>query len=253
MSATSVFEYLFPSRHRRSLLHLLVGQDRLTVRQLALKSGVAYSNAHREIGRLRRANLVRAVRDGTALRCSWNRKNRQAGTLESLIDPVSDEPDEGAVFSNLKRWHAPLSRPARSRRELPLEETLARALPLARRHPEVARAWPVVLARNLHRVDFDELERTARRLGEKQALGFLSALTAALLKNEPLRRRAARLKDSRMSKMHDFFLVDQSDRARRLAEENTPPSAREWRFRMNLPLESFESLFRKFVRTRVEG
>jgi len=167
--------------------------------------------------------------------------------LEHLLSPASDEPDETTVFSNLKRWHAPLSRDANSQRELSLEETLARALPLARRHPEVACAWPVVLAKNLPQVDFAELEGTARRLGEKQALGFLLSLTAAFLKSESLRRKARRLYDARMKKPRDFFLMPRGDRARRLADENTPAAAKTWHFRMNLPLESFESFFRKFV------
>lgn len=247
MDTLTAVEYLVPSSQRRALLKLLLRQDGLSLRQLANRVQLTYSNAHREVGLLQKAGLVTAERVGNALLCRWNKANSHAQALEALFSVATDEPDEDTVFSNLKRWHAPLSRDASSRRELSLEETLSRALLLARRHPEVAIAWPVALARNLTQVNLRELEAAARRLGEKQTLGFFLSLTATLLKRESLRQAARRLHDGRMKKPRDFFLMPQGDRASRLAAENTPAPARQWRFRMNLPLRSFESFFEKFV------
>lgn len=243
-------EYLVPSRHRREFLRTLRSEKGgLTVRQLARRVGVAYSNAHREVGRLLRTDLVRTQRVGNALVCRWNSNCSLARTLDSLFSRTRGGTDEETLYGNLKRWGAPLVRGDASGRDLSLEETLGRALILARQHPEVARVWPVALARNRQRVDLGELELVARSLGQKRTLGFFLTLTGKLLHDPLLTRFANRLHDGRTRRMENFFLVARGERARRLAEENAPRPARDWHFRMNLPMESFESLFRKFVKS----
>jgi hypothetical protein len=125
------------------------------------------------------------------------------------------------------------------------EETLAYALTLARRQPEVARVWPVVYARHRNELDHSTLARLAGRVGQKRALGFLLDLTRALLGPEaPSAGR--RVQDARFRKTQDFFTTGSSERARKLAELRTPEVARRWHFRLNMPLESFKATFDKF-------
>lgn len=242
-------EYLVPSRHRREFLKALRSErGGLTVRQLARRVGVAYSNAHREVDRLLRTDLLRAQRVGNALVCRWNSRCSLAKALDPLITGTRGGADEETLYGNLKRWGAPLVKGGPPARNLPLEETLGRALLLARQHPEVARVWPLVLARNRNATDLGELERVARSLGQKRTLGFFLALTGRLSRDPSLAKFAKRFRDDRTRRAEDFFLFPQGDRARGLAEENTPSLAREWFFRMNMPVEGFESLFQKFVK-----
>jgi len=183
-----------------------------------------------------RLGLLHPERVGNALVCRWNPKNPVAKALEPLF---AGQPDEETLYANLKRWGAPLVKGGTPQEEFSLEETLGRGLVLARHHPDVARVWPVAFAKNRPQVDLSELVMLARSFGQKRALGFFLSLTAGLLKEPSLARFARRLED--------FFLFSRGDRARRLAEENAPRAAKEWLFRMNMPMDSFESLFRKFV------
>ena len=152
------------------------------------------------------------------------------------------------VVWNLRKWKAPLAGPGVSGQQLLLEETLAHAVELSRRRTEVARVWTVVLARNRSEVNLERLAAAGRQLGQKQALGFLLSLTARLLQDPYLSKFAAGLRDRRSRVVRDYFLGKRSSRAQALVEKRTPPLARKWFFRMNMPLDSFETFFHKHVK-----
>ncbi len=242
-----VIDYLVPSRARRDLLRA-VSESAGTLRQLSRRARVPYSAAHRELMAMHRLGLVRARRKGGAVYCTWNGASRAARAVARLLG--SGTPDEARTIGSLVRWGAPLLNVRRPGRPLPLEETLAHALRAARRHPEVARAWPVVLAKNRDSVDLASLEKLARQVGEKRTLGFFLSLTRKLLGDPTLAPWERQLRDGRVRKDQPFFLLPRGRRARRLAEERTPEVARSWRFRMNMSYESFESTFRRFVPSR---
>lgn len=245
-------EYLVPSRARRQLLAALWAHPQgLSMRALSREAVVAYSAAHRELSLMVQAGLVLTQGQGHALVCRWNRRSPTAKRLEQMLCSTDaqhrDEEDSDTVYGNLRRWGAPLMEAGTPAKELSLEETLARALSLARHRPEVARVWPVVLAKHRTEVDLDHLEALANRFGQKKALGFFLALSGRLLGDRRLSRTASRLRDDRYKKVEDFFRLDRGERARKLAGRNTPALAKRWLYRMNMPLESFESTFRKFV------
>lgn len=247
-----LLEYLVPSKVRREVWKALHSQgEPVTVRELARKAGVAYSNAHREVLRMRELGLLETRVAGRSLLCAWNRTNPATRTLSALLSgfgSAAAEPSaDDALYSSLKHWGAGLARPVRSVRPFPLEETLASGVDLARWDPDVAQAWPVVLAKNRARVDLDRLELLGRRLGQKGALGLLLALTGTLLRDSALQKFAERLRDSRVRRTRDFFRLARGRRARRLAEANTPRLAKSWFFRLNTSLESFQRHFDKFV------
>lgn len=156
------------------------------------------------------------------------------------------------VFANMKRWGAPLVRDCETAKSLSLEETLARGLNLARQHPEVAKVWPVVLAKHRDRVDLMKLRQFAGQLGQKKALGFFLALCGNLMNDSTLAAFSARVRDRRFRKMEDFFLLNRGERARRLADQNTPKLARAWLFRINMSLESFRTCLQKHAGSRVD-
>ena len=251
-----LLDYLVASRGRRRLLSTLRSQGgRLTIRRLALTAGVAYSSAHREILAMRRVGLVKTERVGGALACSWDGGSPEAKALAPLLGQAKETRagryGDEALYGSLKRLGAPLVRRTRGGEELDLEETLGRSLGLARRDPTVTRVWPLVLAKNRTQVGLEELASHARRLGEKKALGFFLSLAGTLMGDSGVLAFAKTLRDRRYRTVEDFFVDTEGSpagaRARALAEKNTPRLAREWFFRMNMPLDSFESFFRKFV------
>lgn len=248
-----LLEYLVPSRARREVLKTLRARHSgLTMKQLSLETGVAYSSVHRELTQLEELGLARTERVGNSVVCSWNGESPAAKALEQLLTSsnegrVTADPSEDALFWNLRRFGAPLARVGTKSEELSLESTLAYALKLSRRHPEVARVWSVVFAKHLAEVKLEALKRLSGRLGQKQALGFFLALTRRLLKKQAAGLSEESLRDGRYKKTKSFFLSDESERARRLAELRTPDLAKDWQFRMNMPYESFESSFEKFT------
>ena len=203
---------------------------------------------------MRQLGLVRVERIGHAVVCSWNPENPASKALSRLLEELDSgpagEPDDDTLFWNLRRFDAPLARAGSKGKELTLEETLGHALKLARRYPDVARVWPIVLARHRSEADLDALVRLAGRLREKRTLGFFLSLTRTLMKDPSLSRHESALRDRRMGKTQDFFPAERGERARALADLRTPDVAKRWHFRMNMPMESFQSAFDKFSGAR---
>ncbi len=246
-----LLEYLVPSRARREVWKALQSErGGLTVRALARKAGVPYSNVHREVLRMKEVGLLRTEAIGKALVCTWDTRHPAARKLTALLDSESDPSSQDAVYGSLKSWGAGLAKDTACSKPLALEETLAYGVALARWDPDVAQAWPVVLAKQRGRVDLDRLGILVRRLGQKRALGFLLTLTGLLLKDPSLVAAAKRYRDSRVRASQEFFTLPRGRRMQALADTNTPSLAKAWHFRMNTSLESFQSHFRKFVRPR---
>ncbi len=250
-----LLEYLVPSRARREVWKALRSEGAgLTVRALARQAGVPYSNAHREILRMKELGLLRTEWVGKSLLCAWNKRHPAARKLAELMGATRDfdavESADDAVYGSLKSWGAGLARDTAAAKPLGLDETLAYGVALARRDPDIAQIWPVVLAKNRAQVDLDRLGTLVRRLGQKRALGFLLTLTGLLLKDPSLAAAARRCRDSRVRRTQAFFSNPNAKRTRALAEGTTPKVARDWHFSMNTSLESFQSHFGKFVRPR---
>jgi transcriptional regulator with XRE-family HTH domain len=135
------------------------------------------------------------------------------------------------------------------------EAVLSRALELAHRDASVARALPVVFMRQRCNLDFDELRRRARRANQTRTLGFFLDLTGRLTGDEDLRSAARPLRPKHLAPT-DFFKT-RSELERTLADANTPEVARDWGYRLNMGMDSFESLLAKFkegeVPTTVKG
>ncbi len=254
----SLTEYLVPSRTRRAVLReLSAARGGISVRALAKRARVAYSNAHREIRLLEQTGLMRRTGSGPSSACRLDPSGAAGRALCGLFagagvrgplrkalasfDAVSDE----EVLGNLRRHGAPLVVPDGGTVKLGLEETLALALGLARRRPDVARVLPLVLHANRAVVDLPALEALAVRLGRRRVLGFFLELTRRLTGDAGLDPAVDRLRDGRVRRFDYFFTLDRGKRAMDLARRRTPEVAKSWRFWMNAPLESFRDCFRK--------
>lgn len=150
------------------------------------------------------------------------------------------------MFWNLQRFGAPLARDTRPGRHLSLNETLARGVVLARRHPSVAQAWPVVFSKNRKMVKVRKLERLSLDLGQAKALGFLLSTTRRLSGDSRLRHAEKRLSRKASREPENFFTYKVNPFYQGFVERRTPREARKWALRMNTLYEDFESCFRKF-------
>src|SRR5215471_19150520 len=121
-----LLEYLVPSRARRQVWKALPRQgSALTVREIARRAGVSYSNAHREILRMNELGLLRTQLAGKALLCAWNVENPATRQLTSLLEvkeSAGGPPGDETVYGNLKSLGAGLARNTSSRHPLSLEE-----------------------------------------------------------------------------------------------------------------------------------
>lgn len=129
------------------------------------------------------------------------------------------------------------------------EQVVVEGLRLAHLDASVARALPVMLWNNRDRLRLAELVRRARRAKEGATLGFFLDLTSALAGQKAFSGVSADLR--RNLPRHDAFFFSGAEQTlvgKELAALNTPQVARRWRFLMNMPFDSFETLFRKNVR-----
>jgi hypothetical protein len=126
-----------------------------------------------------------------------------------------------------------------------LEKVVVDGLALSRRDASVARALPVLLWRRRADLDMAKLRRLAETKGRQRTLGFFLDLTAHLASDRRLRNAAVALRAARSPTEAKFFIRRESPLARMFAEQRTPPVARAWGYRMNMPTDSFRSLFDK--------
>ena len=74
-----------------------------------------------------------------------------------------------------------------------------------------------------------------------------------VLADRRFRSAAAALRPSSQPASTNFFTNHQGPLARALADQNTPPVARSWGYRMNMGMDVFESMFAKAKATRREA
>lgn len=256
--------YLFKNEGRQRLLEKLVfaGED-YTVTELATMVGLPYATLHAELEGLRKNGLLQERVEGRKryVRAVLSKELksalapllglRESGKSERAMHGLqsSHELSANEVKASLQEYGAPLVlEDATHSNKLPAEEVFARGTLLSKQDASVARVLPVVLAKNWQTLDKDLLLLFARRFKVKREVGFFLELTSKLSENRKMKREAERYRDSRVKQPSDFFSADRTSQAsRELAERNTPSLARQWHFRMNMSLETFESTFRRFV------
>jgi hypothetical protein len=128
-----------------------------------------------------------------------------------------------------------------------LEAALIDGLVLSHRSATVARVMPLVLWRQRDRFDLDRLVAHASRR-DQRAVGFFLELAGLLGDDPPLVRAARRLRDKRRTRIRQFFAGAHGPFALELAHRKTPKEARRWGYLMNMPFDSFRTLFEKHAR-----
>jgi transcriptional regulator with XRE-family HTH domain len=159
-------------------------------------------------------------------------------------DPAASAPEQVRVW--LARYGAPLygSSVANGETVPRPEYVLAEALKLSHTDASVARTLTLVFWKTRASLDFAELTRLAVERGQGNTLGFFLDLTSELSGDRALKRASNVLRVRPSVRATQFFKVH-SRHERRLADLKTPDVARRWNFRMNMSLDSFQSMFAK--------
>lgn len=252
-----MLEYFVTARARRELFRLLWGKGAVgSVSALSRRAGVAFSAAHRELEGMRKAGLACAERRGAELVYRAEPTHPQAKLLRLLAARPerragpSPATDDDVVRGWLASAGAPLGAAEPSGPVPPLPRVLAAALRLAHRDATVARVLPLLLWRQRHRLDLEELHREAHRLDESQALGYFLELAGRLGGDPRLVRASLDLRDKRRKRPRMFFVGPHGPRAAAAARSNSPKVALRWGYLMNMGLDSFRTAFEKFERPR---
>lgn len=247
-----LLRYSVTSRVRRELLRLLWAEGaKGSVSELARAARVSFAAAHRELDAMQAEGLAVSERAGNRLVYRTNPAHPRASLIRSLVQTIEHEPvargtqaQDERVRSWLRAAGAPIGASEPDR--LPtLEQLVAAGVALAHRDATVALVLPVVLWRQRDYLDYDRLANEATRLNERHALGFYLELTGQLGGDRRLVSAARPLRDKRCTRPRLFFAKPHGRYALVAAGRNTPPVARKWGYRMNMPLDSFASAFSK--------
>lgn len=223
-----------------------------SVRALAQQTDLTYSTAHAELKRLERASLARSRVVGNSLVFEAAKDHPVAAAVETLVrasddtQPTEERLEPQRVLANLASLGAPVHADTAPAADLEPEEAVVRGLRLTHRYPTLARAYPVLLARNRGRLNLERLKQRATAVNERQTLGFYLELTGALANDRRLLSFAQTLKDRRVRKVRDFFEGPHGKYSRNLADQRTPQVAKDWHFRMNMDMDNFRDFYSKF-------
>jgi DNA-binding transcriptional ArsR family regulator len=244
-----MLQYLVTSKTRRLLLSLLWGEGAEgSVGELAERAGVAFASAHTELKAMYRAGLVESRHEGGREVYRASLAHPDAAALQTLVasDVARSVPSadgDETLRGKLRALGAPL-RGVSSVAVAPEDqmETLVEAVGLARRDPVVARSLPLCFWKLRDSLTSRALTDLRLRVEDKHALGFFLELTSELGGDRRLLGVAEALRDRRVKSPRDFF-----QNMRRPDSAPTFPLAEKWGFLMTMDLDSFRSLFNKFV------
>lgn len=256
-----MLSFLVTSKARRRLVLLLWGKRRAdapqsgSVTTLAAAAGVTFSSAHKELVAMKRLGMVKVRKDGGSDVFYADDSYPHAALLRALvaaeIEPALSKisrADE-ALVAELRQLGAPLVsdvpvKPLKfhGANKSSLLILVGKGVALARKRPDVAKALPVLLAKQSDALTFANLRALRLPSDDKRALGMLLAVAGDVAKNPRLSTLAETLQDRRVRKTHAFFVGAKKKCG---AKARSFPLAEKWGFSMAMDLESFRDLYRK--------
>ena len=243
-----MLQYLVTSKARRRLLVLLWGEKKSgSVAELAELADVAFASAHAELKAMLRLQFVRSHRESGKEVFTANLEHPEADFLSKLAETdVRPRPVAANRDVQLKGQLVSLGAPLRGVKGSPVApdevfRTLVDATELARRDAVVARTLPVCLWRHRDQLDVRALQSMNVGPENKHVLAFFLELTSELGGDRRLVGLAETLRDHRLTQLKPFFhsMAPGSGRDFALAQK--------WGFTINMDLDSFRTLFEKFV------
>ena len=247
-----LLDFFFKTSEHKKLGELLwVERTEGSMRELSLMAGLSYATAYEELHRMKKMGLVKKRKKGNATLFSSNLSEKEQKLFAALVDDSPKEKTPTSVSSRLQELGLPMVGDLSDlERETVLsdEELVVKAVCLAKENPTLARSLPVAFVKVLPNLSPHRLHFWAKKMKVKRELGFFVALTAQLSNKPALKRLSRSFYDKRWSRS-EYFLTSEKDVRgfqAKLVERNTPALAKAWKLKMNLGLDSFESLFNKF-------
>lgn len=249
----ALVDFLFKNEAQKKLASLVWGQQlKASVREFSLMSGLSYATTYEELHCMEELGLVKKELHGRSTLYSSSLSKEDKSLLKKLFpDELEASQNKSNFGSTLMELGLPYVGNVDDLGQEPfadLEELAVRAVEKAKSSATLARALPVVLAKLLLGLDKHRLLYWAKKYEVKKELGFFVELTGALSKDKRLKKLAQYFYDNRWSK-DDFLFEDEKNSKgyqARLVAENTPQLAKHWHLKMNMGLDSFETLFEKF-------
>lgn len=243
-----MLQFLVTSKVRRRLLVLLWGEKASgSVADLAELADASFASTHSELKAMQRLQLVRSERVGAKEVFSANPDHPEAELLSRLaaVD-VPSRSVSAAGDDELKQKLAFLGAPLRGVKPLPVApsdvlQVLVDGTELARRDAVVARCMPVCFWKYRDQLTGKALQALSAAPEEKHAVAFFLELAGELGGDRRLAGLADWLRDQRLTQLRPFSYSMTPSSARDFA------LAKKWGFLMNMELDSFRSLFDKFV------
>jgi DNA-binding transcriptional ArsR family regulator len=252
-----LLDFFFKTDGHKKLAELLwLDGTEASVRELSLMAGLSYATAYEELHRMEEMGLVKRRVEGKATLFSSTLSEVEQKAFVTLFEGSRAHKSTKNVSDRLQEFGLPIVGDLSSLSNETVnddEELVVKAVCKAKENPTLARSLPVVLVNLLPNVNPHRLHYWAKRNKVKRELGFFVALTAQLSKEPSLKRLSKLFYDKRWSKPEYFLAAEKDVRGfqAKLVENNTPSLAKAWKLRMNLGLDSFESLFNKFVNETV--
>jgi len=243
-----VLQFLVTSKVRRRLLVLLWGEKQAgSVADLAALADVSFSSAHAELREMQRLDLVRTEREGAKEVFSANPAHPEADLFSRLA--AADQPTRSPASARdeeLKGKLVFLGAPLRGVRSSAVATSdvvpvLVEGAQLARRDAVVARCLPVCFWNQRDQLDGSSLRNIDAAPETKHVVAFFLELAGQLGGDRRLVGLAEFMRDNRLTQERPFFYTMKPGTAREL------PAAKHWGFSINVELDSFRSLFDKFV------
>jgi hypothetical protein len=246
-------DFLFKNEAQKKLAFLIWGQGlEASVREFSLMSGLGYATAYEELHHMEQLGLVKKAHQGRSTLYSSTLSKEEQSVFKKLLPTAPEMSRKNKGFASmLLELGLPYVGNADELGQEPvadLEELVVRAVKKTKRSSALARALPVLLAKLLSSQDKHRLLYWAKKYGVKKELGFFVELTSCLSKDKQFKKLAHYFYDNRWAKDEFLFESEKNQKGfqAQLVTENTPELAKRWHLKMNMGLDSFESLFVKF-------
>ena len=242
---------LFKTSSHRRLAELLWVEDlTASIHALSKMSELPYATCHEFLHKMERMGLVQKTKEGRAVMFSSKVTNEELKPLRALLKTEKNSKNQSLSEFPEMDLHLVGEFPEfKKEKAQSREELLVKVVVLAKRNSSLLRTMPLLVKRLGPSLDVRRLSYWSKLYHVDRELGFLLDLTGKLSEDRRLTALAKKFFDKRWGKDSIFLEKEHglSGFQAQLLEQNTPELAKKWFLKMNMGLDSFESMFRKFA------
>lgn len=246
-----LLDFLFKTEAHRKLAELLwTGGLTASVHEFSLLSGLPYATTYELLHKMLSMGLVQKAQKGRATLFSSKLSSEQMNVFKALMGKT--DVGEEKSLTEFSEMDLPLVgdfSELRNEKAKNVDELLVKTVLLAKKDSTLLRVLPLLVNRLGAKLNEQQLGYWSKQYHVDREVGFALDLTAKLSGEKRYSTLAKKLKDKRWSKP-SFFLKSEeglSGFRAKLVDENTPELAKKWFLKMNVGLDSFESIFAKYA------